>query len=67
MLYVKIISPWSVLSKFVDNIKTGGGEDGGEKINWFQFDLAYFLYETKGNGDDKCFSQLKCKNSKPEK
>lgn len=57
MLYVEVISPWNLLSKFVDNIKTGGREDGREEIDQFQFGLAYFLYRTEGN--NKCFSQLK--------
>lgn len=57
MLYVEVISPQNPLSKFVDNIKTGGGEDGRGEINQFQFGLAYFLCRTRGN--DKCFSQSK--------
>ena len=58
MLYVKVISTWNAVSKFVDNIKTGGWADSEGRRNQFQFGLACFLYR-KGNGDDKCFSQWK--------
>lgn len=58
-LYVKVISPWNAVSKFADNIKTGDRKDREGKINRFQFGLACFLCRTKGNGDDKCFPQMK--------
>lgn len=56
MLYVKVISTWNAVSKFADNIKAGGRVDWKGRINLFQFGLAYFLYSTQENGDDKCFS-----------
>lgn len=59
MLYVKVISTWNAVSKFVDNIKTGGWAVREGRRNQFQFGLACFLYRSKGNGEDKCFSLLK--------
>lgn len=50
---------WSAVFEFADNINTGGRADRKGRRNQFQFGLARFLYRTKGNGDDKCFSQLR--------
>lgn len=59
MLYVKVISTRNAVSKFVDNVKTGGWAVREGRRNQFQFGLACFLYRTEGNGEDKCFSLLK--------